>query len=188
MAERRRPGARPLSAASLEKAALHYLERFASSAANLRRVLQRRVRRAADRDSADAANEAALIEAVIERLQRAGYLDDARYAEAKAASLNRRGASRRMIAGRLAQHGVEGELIAAALGEVEAATGDADLAAACALARRRRLGPYRPPEKRAAHRDKDLAAFARAGFSLDLARRVLACRNPEAVEALVSDQ
>lgn len=183
MPQGRRGGDRPLTAAALEKAALAYLERFASSAENLRRVLRRRLRRGAPDGANDEADEA-LIEAVVERLQRAGLLDDARYAEAKAASLNRRGVSRRSIAGRLARQGVAGELVAAALAEVSAATGDADLAAACALARRRRLGPYREPGTRAAQRDKDLAAFARAGFDLDVARRILACADEEELLAL----
>jgi len=59
--------------------------------------------------------------------------------------------------------------------------GDPDLAAACAFARRRRLGPYR---RGAGDRVKELAAFARAGFSRDAARAVLACADPDAAEAL----
>jgi regulatory protein len=39
--------------------------------------------------------------------------------------------------------------------------------------RRRRLGPYRPQEERAARRQRDLGALARAGFSFDVARRAL---------------
>jgi len=45
--------------------------------------------------------------------------------------------------------------------------------AALALIRRRRLGPYRDSATRADFRAKDLAALARAGFSYDLARRVI---------------
>jgi len=186
--DRKGAGRRPLTAAALEKAALHYLERFASSAANLRRVLERRVRRAGLDEAVDEAAGAALIDRIVERLCRAGLLDDARYAEAKAAALNRRGTSRRLIAGRLARQGVAEGFITAALGGIEADTGNADLAAACALVRRRRLGPYRAPETREAHRAKDLAALARAGFSLDIARRVLACVDGEAVESLGRDE
>ncbi|MFD0938320.1 regulatory protein RecX, partial [Methylobacterium trifolii] len=38
---------------------------------------------------------------------------------------------------------------------------------------RRRLGPWRRPEIRALHRERDLAALARAGFPYGLARRIL---------------
>jgi regulatory protein len=46
------------------------------------------------------------------------------------------------------------------------------MAAAHALARRKRLGPYRTGD-RAAFREKDLAAFARAGFGFAIARRIV---------------
>ncbi|MCH8002677.1 MAG: RecX family transcriptional regulator, partial [Proteobacteria bacterium] len=46
-------------------------------------------------------------------------------------------------------------------------------AAALAYARRRRLGPYRSPQARAAMREKDLAALGRRGFGYELARRVI---------------
>ena len=42
-----------------------------------------------------------------------------------------------------------------------------------ALARRRRLGPWRSGPERAARRDRDLAALARAGFDLQTARAVI---------------
>ena len=54
--------------------------------------------------------------------------------------------------------------------------------AAVNLARRRRLGPFRRAEERAAFRGKDLAAFARAGFSYATAKRVLDAPGPEALE------
>ncbi|MDE0409722.1 MAG: RecX family transcriptional regulator, partial [Alphaproteobacteria bacterium] len=47
-----------------------------------------------------------------------------------------------------------------------------------ALARRRRLGPWRDPAERAARRQKDLAAMARAGFRLDVARQVIDAEAP----------
>jgi regulatory protein len=181
---------RPVTATSLENVATHYLERFAGSAADLRRVLLRRVRRAAEDDDRAAAETrraagAALVEALIAKLEHAGILDDRRYADAKAASLHRRGGSRRAVAARLAQHGIERELIAGAIGAIAEDGGDSDLVAAGAFARRRRLGPYRPAEPTPATRLKDMAALARAGFDQSTARRVLGCRSPAEVEALL---
>jgi len=180
-----------ITAASLNKIALHYLERFASSAANLRRVLMRRARRAAAHHGSDLAEDAALVEALILRFQQSGLLDDQRYAAAKAASLQRRGGSRRAVTGRLAQQGVAAELIAETLQDLAAESGASDLVAACAFIRRRRLGVYRASASRtgAPEKDtvmKDMAALARAGFSFDIARRVLACADTEAVEALLN--
>ena len=167
------------TAASIENAALHYLERFASSAANLRRVLLRRVERAARAypDEAEALRESGTqaIEALLTRWRAAGLLDDATFAEGRVRSLRRAGGSTRAIRARLTARGVEGAIIDAALetGPATEPGAEPDWEAALVLARRRRLGRFRPPEARAAHRDKDLAALGRAGFSWEVARRVV---------------
>jgi len=173
----------PLTRAALETAALDYLARYASSRASLRRVLARRVARAAAAGRIAAADGARLVEEIVARHVAAGLLDDAAYAAQQAASLRRRGASAQQIRARLARKGVEAEPIRSALGAL-AAEGSGDLAAACALARRRRLGPLRPPAARAAAREKDLGVLARAGFSQEIARRVLAAADADALDRL----
>lgn len=176
---------RPLTAASLENAAVYYLSRFASSSGNLRRVLMRKVARAArDGEEGQAEAGAQMVDALITRYLDKGLLNDRAYAAQAASSLARRGASRYSIAGKLGQKGVDNELVAQTIAGLDEEGGVSELAAACALARRRRLGPYRTPDKRADFREKDLASMARAGFSLNLARRVLRAKDVEALERL----
>src|SRR5512133_12891 len=67
----------------LEKWALGYLERFASSAENLRRVLRRRMRRRTS-DNESVQRAAALIDELVERYRASGLIDDAAYAAARA--------------------------------------------------------------------------------------------------------
>ena len=187
MAPPRRP--KPVTAEALEASALFYLERFASSSANLRRVLMRRVRRSAELPGTDAEAGKRLVDALIERFLRTGLLDDRAYAEAKSASLHRRGASSRAIAARLADKGVERTLIETVLRDPDDETRPGgDLAAAAALVRRRRLGPYRDPAAREQYRQKDLGALARAGFGQALAQRVLGAADPAALDSLLSDE
>jgi regulatory protein len=165
----------------LERWALDYLGRYASSSENLRRVLQRRIRR---RLPQAAQTTTAPIDALIIRYREAGLLDDATYAAGKAESLNRRGGSLRAIRARLAGKGVAGSDVDGALSALHAAAADPDVAAACAFARRRRLGPFR---RLAADHARELAAFARAGFSRRVAEAVLACTDTEMVERLARD-
>ena len=162
----------------LERWALHYLGRYASSAENLRRVLTRRARR---RSPEAASAAAALIDALVARYRESGLLDDAAYATARVHSLHRRGESLRAMRARLAAKGVPGADVADAVSGLRATTPDPDLAAACAFARRRRLGPFR---RSAADHARELGSFARAGFSRDVADAVLACPDVAAVEAL----
>ncbi len=172
--------------AYLERAALFYLDRYATSADNLRQVLRRKVARSARVHDSDVAAGHAAIEALIARFLESGLLDDARYAEARARSLARRGQSLRGIRLLLLQKGVGEDEIAGALAGLRLETGDPDLAAALAYARRRRLGPYRPADLRAETRDRDLAALARRGFASDLVLRVVDAESPEALEAEVA--
>lgn len=176
---------RRITATSLDNIALYYLQRFSSSAENLRRVLLRRVDKAARaaEDGADdiRAQGAALVDALIERYRRSGLLDDTAYAEAKARTLHRRGASLKMIRQGLAVKGVDAEAAQASIERLRDDLPDADFAAAVALAKRRRLGPFRPDAQRADFRTNDVATLGRAGFAYDLARRVV---DAESVEAL----
>ncbi len=75
---------------SLARAAYWYLERFATSAENLRRVLMRRGEKAARAHGSDRDDGAAFVDAIIRRLRGDGLLDDGAYAEARAAGLARR--------------------------------------------------------------------------------------------------
>lgn len=177
-------GSRPVTSEDLETQALDYLARFASSAANLRRVLKEKVERSARLHGTNREAGLAAIDRLVAQLTDAGILDDSRFAEGRAQSLFRRGASRRAIAAKLSEKGVGAAEIAKALEGLGELAADPELAAAVAYARRRRLGPFRNPDTRAAARDKDLGALARGGFSLDVARRVI---DAEDAEALLAD-
>jgi regulatory protein len=170
----RRNGPKRATPAYLERAALFYLERYASSAENLRRVLLRKVARSAQAHGTDPAEGAAAVDALVARFVQAGLLDDAIYARGQALSLARRGAPAAAIRAKLKQRGVGEPDIETALEARTEEARDPDLAAALAYARKRRLGPYRPdPASRADARRKDLAAMARKGFAPDLCLKVI---------------
>ncbi|WP_375461681.1 regulatory protein RecX [uncultured Enterovirga sp.] len=161
-------GPRPVNPAYLERAALHYLERYASTAENLRRVLARKAKkRLGELGSLDDGILADIAE-VVARIVRSGLVDDRSFAEMKAGALMGRGTSTRAIRMRLKVKGVPDEAAAAAL----AAHEPDDLALARRYAERKRLGPFRPrPDP--ARRDRDLAALCRAGFPYRIAAAVL---------------
>ena len=94
---------------SLENAALYYLEMFASSSENLRRVLMRRVERSVRLHDTDREEGRAAVDRIVERFQVSGLLDDRAYADGRARALHRRGVPARGIRGRLMEKGVEPE-------------------------------------------------------------------------------
>jgi regulatory protein len=182
-AARRAP--RPVTPESLARAAADYLSRYAASTARLRQVLQRRVLRAEHAGAPVTPDAARVIEALVARYVTAGVLDDDAWAKRRAESLRRRGESRRRIVQRLAAAGIDTEAgqqaLAAAADEAGAEDAEAaELIAAIRFAQRRRLGPFRNDD-RAANRQRDLAAMARAGFGFGLARRVVDAADADAL-------
>ncbi len=174
---RRRPR-RPLDPARLEELALAYVARFATTAGKLRTYLQRKLRERgwAGEDLAEEDEDAPPppdIEALIERFVAHGYVDGAGFARMRSADLLRRGYGARRVSQQLMQAGIAEEL------REDVAPGEAERrAAALALARKRRFGPFGLREALAgeeAHkvREKQLAAMVRAGHDFDHARRVL---------------
>jgi len=169
---RRRPV--KISARYLQWVTSRYLDRYATSEENLRRLLLRRVFRSARHHEVDPDPWKELVEEELQRLVRVGHLDDGRYAFEKARSLHRRGGSARSIRSKLHAKGVPSEVISAAMTRLRAQAEDLELEAALTFARKRRLGPWSTREPGDwAQRRKDLAKFARAGFSFDIAAKVL---------------
>ena len=125
----------------------------------------------------------AVIEGIVAKYVKAGILDDRRFAAHKADTLARRGTSQRRIREKLALARVgRDDVDHAVAGLREGTAGDSEFAAAVALARRRRLGPFADPAIRRERRDKHLAAMGRAGFALGLARRVIDAKDEGALQ------
>ena len=178
VARQQRRDARPMDEAWLQHQAMHYVERFAASAAGVRRVLEGRVRRPFARTGEDGSVVRAAIGAVIGKLEALGHVDDSRFARDLAERLRGQGHSLAALRSRLRTKGVRDDLIDAL---TRAADGDLELRAAWRAAQRRRLGPYcRDPARRVADRQRHLATLGRLGFSYDIARQVIHAAEPPA--------
>jgi regulatory protein len=178
--------ARPITAKYLQNAATYYLERYPSTAEGLRRVLNRRVRRAEMLEAPVMENVRQAIDAIVAKFVNAGVIDDKAFAQTKARSLHRRGTSSRLTRQKLKMAGVDSDTLDEAMEgldvELDATPAQREQRAAAALARRRRLGPYRPAEQRKDHRLRDLAAMARAGFAYDVAKKVIDAKAPDSLD------
>lgn len=166
-----RAGRRPprrITADYLQRAAMHYLERYAAPAAQLRRVLQRKIVASCRYHGDEPGRFDAMLDDVVARCVSSGLVDDRRFAEARAASLRRKGQSSRAVSAKLAAKGV-GRALASEAGRADEA---GELAAARIAARRKRLGPWTRGE-RSETREKDMAALARAGFAYAIVRAVI---------------
>ena len=175
----------------LTNKAVHYLGRYASTTSRLKDVLARFAERKLTGAEPDHISKA--IDDVIRDCVDKGYVNDQLYAEQKAISLRRQGRSRRRIEKTLAGKGLDQHVIKAVFADDENAYDVAnEWRAALIHARRRRLGPYASEKDRQADpeklRQRHLASFARAGFSLSVAKEILALDQPEDAEDLLVEK
>lgn len=165
---RRRYDARPpLDAAALERLALHYVGRYATSRAKLADYLRRKL----SERGWDGEREAQ-VDAIVSRCAELGYVDDRALAEARARSLAARGYGARRLGQTLHKLGI-------AEVDAEGARGQAAADAwrtALRFAERRRLGPYARAKADEAARRRAFAAMIRAGHAPEHVRRILDAR------------
>ena len=154
----------PLDEGGLERLALRYAERYATTRAKLSRYLVRKAR-----ERGWAAQGEPPIASIVERMAALNYVDDRAFATARGAALTRRGLGSRRIAADLRAAGIDSDDSA----EACAAADDQAWSAALRYAERRRIGPFATIEPDRAGREKALAAMLRAGHPLDLARKVV---------------
>ena len=175
--------AKPITQKYLENAASFYLERYPTTAEGLRRVLNRRVTKAKMLDAPVMDNVERAIAGIVAKFVHAGVIDDKAFAQTKARSLHRRGTSTRLTQQKLKMAGVDRDTLDKAMEaldeELDTDPAERERQAAEALARRRRIGPWRPAKDRKDNRNRDLAALARAGFAYDLARKVIDAESAE---------
>ena len=155
---------RPLDAAALERIALCYVERYATTRAKLAAYLDRKIR-----ERGWAGDTAPDVAAIVDRFASLGYVDDVAFAEARAASLARRGYGVRRVSASLRAAGI-GEAHAAFVTQENQSRARA---VALAYARRRRIGPFATAPMDRPAREKALAAMIRAGHDFEVAREII---------------
>ncbi|WP_368077257.1 regulatory protein RecX [Sphingomonas faeni] len=172
---------KPLDAAALERMALRYVERFATTRGRLTDYLMRKIReRGWDGGSTAAPAEPAEL---AQRMADLGYVDDRAFAEQRAAAMQRRGLGARRVAGAFREAGIdEGDAES-----VAPAIADRAVESALAFARRKRIGPYGNGEGDRKLHEKQLAAMMRAGHRFDLARKIVAAPPSDTPESMDFD-
>lgn len=176
---RKRP--RPLDPGRLDELALAYVARFATSAGKLSDYLRRKLR-----ERGWAGEEAPDVGAVVARMVRLRYVDDAGFARARGQGLLRRGYGARRIGQALGAAGIGEALREEGLGSQRERR-----EAALTMARKRRFGPFGRDSGEGRHdpatREKQVAAMLRAGHPLASARAMVDAASIEEAESWVDE-
>ncbi len=144
----------------LERIALRYVERYATTRAKLRTYLIRKLRKRGWEGEASPD-----VEGLVERLSELRYVDDEAFATARTASLTRRGYGPRRIDAALRAAGVADQTVPVETEE--------RWAAALTFARRKKIGPFALAEVDRPAREKAFGALLRAGHEPAVARRIV---------------
>ena len=164
MREREKRPAPPLDSQGLERLALFYAERYATTRFKLRAYLGRKLRERGWAGESDPP-----IDALVERFDRLGYVDDRAFASSRAASLTRRGYGERRVAEALRAAGIESADSEQAREEARSEAWNAALR----FAQRKRIGPFASEEPDRSGRQKAFAAMLRAGHDMAHVRRLV---------------
>jgi regulatory protein len=158
----------------LRRLALRYVERYATTRYKLTSYLKRKLHERGWEDDHSPA-----IADLVERFVDLGYIDDAMFAQSRAASLVRRGYGPARISQALFQAGINEQDSAQALAE----SNSNRFKAADKFARKRSIGPYAPAQHDRDKCQKQLQAFIRAGHDFEIASRfVFAAPGDDIVE------
>jgi len=164
----------------LYNSGLAYLQRFPASSAHFKTVMMRKVDRSGrhhiDQDRVQCEK---WLDALIVKFQELALLDDEAYLKGMVTSLRRRGMASRQIEMRLTQKGLQKSNIIKEIknydrdefDDCEDGSPNGDFHAALIYARKKRLGPYDINERKTP--EKAMASLARAGYSYDIAKKVI---------------
>ena len=146
----------------LKNRALFYLERYDANSQKLINVLLNRLKKDALKGDIVPDEAPTWVTKVVQEMQRLNYVNDERYTENAVRRLKESGKSKRFILAKLMQNGLKSSEILPYLEDVD------EMASARLFVKKKHLG--KDPKK-------DLAKLAQAGFSFEIAQKVLEEKN-----------
>jgi regulatory protein len=157
----------PFNSESLERLALLYVGRYATTRAKLGAYLARKVNEHgwAEQGMPD-------IEGLAERFANLGYVDDRAFAMLRAVSLQRRGYGERRLDQALYAAGIRAEDAVLAKQQVQDNAWDT----AIRFAQRKKIGPFAVCELDRLSRQKAFAVMLRAGHPMVVVQKLIQCR------------
>ena len=178
-----RPPPRPLDTERLQELALAYVARFATTAAKLESYLSRKIReRGWNDESGESTDSRPDLREISARFVEMGYIDDEAYARSRSGGLLRRGFGPRRVSQDLYAAGIDEQM------RTDIAPGEGAIrAAALAMARKRRFGPFAVETPDGERKQKQIAAMLRAGHGFDTVRAIMDARSDAAAEVWAAE-
>ena len=153
----------------LKRSAYRYLEKYATSEANLIFILTRKADKIIAEDESQSDNREHVSEWVKEitaSCVKSNLVNDRLYAEARVNSFLNSGNSLAIMKNKLRAKGVPTDIISDVIGAVSLKRPNINLQSCIKYARKRRFGPFRTRNIQETTENKEQASMARAGFHM----------------------
>ena len=158
---------------TLEKSAIKYLEKYSVSEYQLIKVLRRKIIKTSFVYKIKPEKDFNLIKLVIKKFKEIGLIDDKVFSENKVLTYINKGYSKKKIIFNLKSKGVSDENIRKGIDNLEKSFVNFELVSALIYAKKKKIIIFQKKEKDSYEDKKKLLQLSQAGFSYDIAKKII---------------
>ena len=162
-----------ITLASLEKSAIKYLEKYSVTEYQLIRMLKRKIIKTSFFYKIKPEKDFDLIKLVIKKFIEIGLIDDKVFSENKVLTYIDKGYSKKKIIFNLKNKGISDENIQKGMDNLEKSFVNFELLSALIYARKKKIINFKKKEKNFSVNKKKLLQMSQAGFSYDIAIKII---------------
>ena len=162
---------------NLEKSAMKYLGKYFVSEYQLVSMLKRKIIKTCFFYKVKPEKNFEFIKLITTKFKRIGLIDDKKFSENKTLTYMERGYSRKKIAFNLKNKGISDENIQHGINSLEISYVNSELASALIYAKKKKILTFDKNEKDFNKIKKKLLQMVRAGFSYDIAKKIINLNN-----------
>ena len=158
---------------NLEKSAIKYLEKYSASKYQLITILRRKIIKTSFFYKNKPEKDFQLIKLIINKFKKIGLIDDKKFSENKTLTYMERGYSKKKIIFNLKTRGISDENIEEGITNLKTTYVNSELTAALIYAKKKKILAFNKKEKKFDEIKKKLLQMSQAGFSYDIAKKII---------------
>ena len=158
---------------NLEKSAIKYLEKYSVSEYQLITMLKKKIIKTSYFYKKTPKKDFDLIKLITNKFKKIGLIDDKKFSENKTLIYMERGFSKKKIIFNLKTKGVSDEYIQEGINNLKTTYVNSELASALIYAKKKKFLTFKKKEKKFNEIKKKLLQMSQAGFSYDIAKKII---------------
>ena len=162
---------------NLEKSAIKYLEKYSASEYQLTNILKRKIMKTSFFYKTKSEKEYEFIDLITNKFKKIGLIDDKKFSEHKALIYTEKGYSKKKIIFNLRNKGISDENIQYGIKSLKTSYDNPELASALIYAKKKKILNFEEKENNFDENKKKLLQISQAGFSYDIAKKIINLNN-----------